>query len=122
MEVSLDASGSITRLEPRRANKIMHSLLDAAKRTWTFVLVRVAGRGVGSRALVPIRFIANVRKPDPEECKLPSELGGASFESGSSIALESRVTLKSGVIGKSTLSDQSPASPNPSRGLISSQC
>ena len=104
LEVAYDASGKAEELSVSDLSPFMdRALIDASPgpvKTWTCAPERIAGKGVASRALVPICFIANKRKPDQEECKLPSDLGGGPFETGSSIALESRVTLKSDVIGR----------------------
>ncbi len=66
-----------------------------AVRTWTFKPERVAGHGVPGRALIPICYVAS-----GSDCTYPESKNGAPFEPGSSIALESRVSLKSDVIGK----------------------
>jgi hypothetical protein len=71
-----------------------------AIRTWTFKPERVAGHGIASRALIPICYMAVKNSPNDDGCDYPVDKSGASFQSGRSVALDSSVTLKSDVIGK----------------------
>ncbi|MBL0165469.1 MAG: hypothetical protein IPP82_17955 [Xanthomonadales bacterium] len=71
-----------------------------AVRTWTFKPERVAGHGVEGRAWLPICFVAITNASGGDGCRYPTQNGDTAFDAGSSIALESSVTLKSDVIGK----------------------
>lgn len=107
IEVAYDGNGKPLELivadhSPVKNGALVNEAIRAI-RTWTFDPERVAGHGVGGRSLIPICFVANPRwrgTAAMDECKFPEQLGGSAFEPGSSIALESRVTLISDVTGK----------------------
>ena len=79
------------------------SLVDQAikaVKTWKYEPERVAGHGVRSRVLQPICYEFSSDNSNGEKCKWKSPYSRGAQDSGSSIALDSTVKLKSDVIGR----------------------
>lgn len=104
LEVTYDELGKPSKILVAKGSPIKTGLLVSgaikAVLTWTFKPELVAGHGVEARVLLPFCYAAVSNALGESNCSFPSDTGDTSFEPGSSIALESSVSLKSDVIGK----------------------
>lgn len=104
LEVTYDENGAPGEILVAERSPVDSGLLVSgairAVQTWTFRPELVAGHGVGARVLIPICYVAISNKYGSSNCSFPSDNGDTPIEPGSSVALESSVSLKSDVIGK----------------------
>jgi hypothetical protein len=83
---------------PMKKGSLVESAM-AAVRTWTFDPERVGGHGLRARVLVPICYEAKTPDAKDEKCRWNSPYGEKSVVGGQSVALDSRVHLKTYVAG-----------------------